>query len=125
MALLVCAEAPEQRLHQHRVVSKQSPAQEPGAENELVPSLVEGLRTPDDWYKRARPQILTRWKTILGKLEPAPADKRWFADPRKAVIHRKNEMEDTRASRSICRSKAISCSSIYCLCPRAKVRSRP
>lgn len=93
VGLLLFAEAPEQRLHQHRVVSKQSPAQEPGAETELIPSLVDGLRTPDDWYKRARPVILNRWKMILGKLEPSSTDKKWFTDPHKAAIHNKTELE--------------------------------
>jgi dienelactone hydrolase len=87
------AEAPEQRLHQHRVVSKQSPAKEPGAGNELIPSLVEGLQSKQDWYRVTRPAILKRWMTILGKVAPRPEDRKWFADPRKAVIRETMEAD--------------------------------
>ena len=73
-------------MNQHRVSSQRSPAPEPGAEKEIIPSLVEGLRTPDDWYKRRRPEILKLWMTVVGKTEPAPADRRWFSDIRKARI---------------------------------------
>jgi dienelactone hydrolase len=74
------------RLNQHRVTNKRSPAPEPGAERETIPSLVEGLRSPEDWYKRRRPQILRYWRTMLGKLEPESADKRWFGDIRRVRI---------------------------------------
>ena len=36
---------PAERLHQHKVTNSSSPAPEPGAENELIPSLVDGLKT--------------------------------------------------------------------------------
>jgi len=74
------------RLNQHRVTNKRSPAPEPGAERELIPSLVEGLRSPEDWYRRRRPRILRYWRTLLGKLEPEGADKRWFGDIRRVRI---------------------------------------
>ena len=73
--LLAGPTAPEKRIHQHKVVSKGSPAPEPGAENELIPSLVAGLKTKEDWHNRERPKILERWRSILGKLEPAPEDR--------------------------------------------------
>jgi dienelactone hydrolase len=65
------------------VTNPRSPAQEPGAEKELIPSLVEGLRTANDWKQKRRPEIAARWRTILGKVEPQGADKRWFGDIRK------------------------------------------
>src|SRR4051794_19993128 len=77
---------PENRLNQHRVTSAASPAPEPGAENLRIPSLVEGLTSADDWYKKRRPQVLALWTQILGKLEPAPQDRRWFGDIRHAKI---------------------------------------
>ena len=92
LCLVAGAQAPEQRLHQHRVVSSQSPAKEPGAENELIPSLIGGVRSESDWYSRARPEILKRWMSILGKVEPAPQDRKWFSDPRKAEILETREM---------------------------------
>ncbi|MDQ2898822.1 MAG: dienelactone hydrolase family protein [Acidobacteriota bacterium] len=83
-ALAHGAEVPSERLHQHRV-SPASPAREPGTENEIIPSLTAGVKDRADWYGRVRPQILARWLTILGKVEPAAGDRKWFADPTKAV----------------------------------------
>lgn len=77
---------PSQRLTHHRVTNPRSPAPEPGAEAQLIPSLVEGLRTPDDWRKRRRPGILAFWTKLLGKLEPNRKDRRHFGDIRKARI---------------------------------------
>jgi dienelactone hydrolase len=84
---------PTQRLNQHRVVSKPSPAPEPGAEKEIIPSLVDGLHSPQDWYRKRRPEIFRYWRTMLGKLEPQGADKRWFGDIRQARILDKREKE--------------------------------
>ena len=57
--LICCAGSAEEdhlaRLHQHKVTAKHSPAPEPGAENELIPSLVDGLDSPEDWYGKKRP----------------------------------------------------------------------
>ena len=91
--LLMAVEPPDQRLHQHRVISRQSPAPEPGAEREEIPSLTEGLHSSADWYQRRRPEILKRWMTILGKVEPSAEDRKWFTDPRKAVIREKTELD--------------------------------
>src|SRR5262245_45146189 len=52
-----------QRLHQHKVMSSRSPAPEPGAENELIPSLVDGLASSGDWYRKKRPELLKLWMT--------------------------------------------------------------
>ena len=90
--LLAGPTAPEKRIHQHKVVSKGSPAPEPGAENELIPSLVAGLKTKEDWHNRERPKILERWRSILGKLEPAPEDRKWFGDPTRAIIRSRKEV---------------------------------
>ncbi|MBI4903014.1 MAG: serine hydrolase [Acidobacteria bacterium] len=81
------------RLTQHRVTSRPSPAPEPGAERELIPSLVEGLRSPADWYGKRRPEIVKLWTQILGKLGPDRNDRRWFGDIRKAVILETQETE--------------------------------
>ena len=81
------------RLNQHKVTSRRSPAPEPGAEKEIIPSLVEGLRTPEDWYKKRRPEIVALWTQILGKLGPAPEDRKWFGDIRRARILKKEKLE--------------------------------
>lgn len=83
----------EQRLNQHRVSSKNSPAPEPGAETQTIPSLVEGIATKDDWYKKQRPEVLKRWMTILGRTQPRAQDKKWFTDISKARIIDKQEKD--------------------------------
>src|SRR2546429_3606094 len=92
-ALAVSAEDNLSRLHQHKVTAKQSPAPETGAENELIPSLVDSLHSPDDWYNKKRPELMKLWTQILGKLEPDKRDRRWFGDVRKAVIRDRREMD--------------------------------
>ena len=84
--LLLAADPDLTRLHQHRVTRPESPAQEPGAEQHLIPSLVEGVRSPRDWQRRKRPELLARWTRILGKLEPNASDRQWFGDIRQARI---------------------------------------
>lgn len=84
--LLAAAESDSARLNQHRVSNPRSPAPEPGAENELIPSLVAGVKSKRDWRERKRPEILARWTQILGKLEPNAADAQWFGDIRQARI---------------------------------------
>ncbi|MBM3724147.1 MAG: hypothetical protein FJW40_01800 [Acidobacteria bacterium] len=81
MALLAAQAAPAgEAPRQHKVTSRRSPAPEPGAENEAIPSLVEGVRSRRDWERRKRPELLRFWTQVLGKLDPAPADQRWFGD---------------------------------------------
>lgn len=95
--LICCAGSAEEdhlaRLHQHKVTAKHSPAPEPGAENELIPSLVDGLDSPEDWYGKKRPELVKLWTQILGKLEPDARDRHWFGDIRKAVIRDRRELE--------------------------------
>ena len=45
------------RLNRHQVTNAKSPVQQPGAEQHRIPSLIEGLKTKDDWYKTRRPEI--------------------------------------------------------------------
>src|SRR5947209_7351781 len=92
-AVALFAQDPTTRLHQHKVTARESPAPEPGAENELIPSLVEGLTTPRDWYNSRRPELLALWKQILGKFEPDARDRRWFGDIRKAKIRDRRELD--------------------------------
>ena len=75
------------RLNQHRVTNRSSPAPEPGAETNLIPSLVEGLHSADEWRAVRRPQLLQLWTTILGKLGPNEQDRKWFGDIRKTIVH--------------------------------------
>lgn len=84
---------PSQRLTHHRVTNRRSPAPEPGAETQIIPSLVDGLRTPEDWYKRRRPEIVKFWTSLLGKLEPGRKDRRHFGDIRKARVLETRELD--------------------------------
>jgi dienelactone hydrolase len=83
----------ERRLTHHRVTSKGSPAREPGAEKQEIPSLVEGLSSANDWYRKRRPQILAYWTRMLGKLGPAREDRKWFGDIRKVETIETTETE--------------------------------
>jgi tetratricopeptide (TPR) repeat protein len=85
-AARAAAPLPERRLNQHRVTSRRSPAPEPGAEREPIPSLLDGVVDARDWERRRRPELLKLWTEILGKLEPSREDRRWFGDIRKARI---------------------------------------
>ena len=85
--------APAQRLNHHRVSNRQSPAPEPGAENQQIPSLVDGLRSAADWQQRRRPEIVAFWTRLLGKVEPAREDRKWFGDITKARILDTQEFE--------------------------------
>jgi dienelactone hydrolase len=89
-AMASAAELPGERLHQHHV-SSASPVREAGVEQELIPSLTAGVKDRADWYGRVRPQILAHWLKILGKVEPAPEDRKWFTDPSKAVVRQTTE----------------------------------
>jgi hypothetical protein len=67
LASLPRAQAPEERRHQHRVTSKNSPAPEPGAGREEIPSLVEGLRGKKEWTHGRRREVERRWLP-MGKM---------------------------------------------------------
>lgn len=74
------------RLHQHKVTNPSSPAPEPGAERQIIPSLIQNIHSPEEWWKVRRPELLQLWTTVLGKLGPDNDDRRWFGDIREAVI---------------------------------------
>ena len=74
------------RLNQHRVSNRSSPAPEPGAESQPIPSLIEGLHSAGEWSTVRRPQLVQLWTAILGKLGPNEQDRKWFGDIRQAVI---------------------------------------
>jgi len=74
------------RLNQHKVTNRSSPAPEPGAENQPIPSLIEGLHSANEWLTVRRPQLLQLWTGILGKLGPNEQDRQWFGDIRQAVM---------------------------------------
>jgi hypothetical protein len=90
----------QQRVNAHRVISNRyrGPAPEPGAENTpLLPLLVDAsgapVRTPDEWYRRRRPELVKQWLAILGKVAPTPADRKWFGDIRRAAPRSTTEMD--------------------------------
>jgi dienelactone hydrolase len=80
-------------LNQHRVTQKRSPAQEPGAETQIIPSLVDGVKSKKQWETGARPELMRRWMRMLGKVEPQGNDKQWFGDIRNVRILDKQEKE--------------------------------
>lgn len=92
-SLSVVAQDNLSRLHQHKVTAKGSPAPEPGAENELIPSLIEDVHSPRDWYRSKRPEILRLWVQVVGEVEPDRHDRKWFGDIRKAVVRHTKELE--------------------------------
>jgi len=92
-SLSVVAQDNLSRLHQHKVTAKGSPAPEPGAENELIPSLIEDVHSPRDWYRSKRPEMLRLWVQVVGKVEPDRHDRKWFGDIRKAVVRDTKERE--------------------------------
>lgn len=69
---------PSKRLNFRRVTIDRSPAQEPGVEREIIPSLVEGIGTRAEWEAQRRPALLAAWRQILGRIEPNPQDLKWF-----------------------------------------------
>jgi hypothetical protein len=76
------------RTHYHRVTSKGSPAPEPGAEDTPLLSPLEWpdgrrVRSAEEWYGRRRPDLVRSWTAVLGKIAPAPDDRKWFGDIRK------------------------------------------
>ncbi|MGC8794749.1 MAG: hypothetical protein ACP5U2_15300, partial [Bryobacteraceae bacterium] len=81
------------RLTYHRVTSRESPVADPGGERQIIPSLVEGLTSPEDWYRKRRPELLALWTRILGKLGPDRRDRRWFGDIRRARILETRELD--------------------------------
>lgn len=91
LASMALAQSDDARLTRHQITNPKSPAQYPDAEQQIIPSLVEGLKSKDDWYKKRRPEILQRWTTMLGKLGPSQADRKWFGDIRKAVVRERSE----------------------------------
>jgi len=92
-SLSVAAQDNFSRLHQHKVTAKGSPAPEPGAENELIPSLIEDVHSPRDWYRTKRPELLRLWMQVVGKVEPDRRDRKWFGDIRKTVVRDTKELE--------------------------------
>lgn len=81
------------RVNQHRVTSARSPAQQPGAENVALLSLVDGLKTREDWIRQRRPRIHDHWLKMLGKVEPNKEDLKWFGDIRQARVVETTELE--------------------------------
>ncbi|HEU0119406.1 MAG TPA: acyl-CoA thioester hydrolase/BAAT C-terminal domain-containing protein [Bryobacteraceae bacterium] len=77
MGMMVFGQDAAPVFRQHRTASSKSPAQEIGAETVDLPRLAS---TRQEWEEVRRPELLTAWKQILGKLEPAATDKHWFYD---------------------------------------------
>src|ERR1041384_325236 len=89
VALLALIVSAVNAQNQHRVTNRSSPAPEPGAEKEPIPSLIAGLHSADEWRTVRRPQLMRLWTSILGKLGPDEKDLRWFGDIRQAVVREK------------------------------------
>jgi dienelactone hydrolase len=88
------------RANYHRVMHNgyQSPASETGAEQTpLLPLLLraDGTRIDSarEWYESRRPELMTQWLAILGKIAPAPEDRKWFGEVRQVVPGSKSERD--------------------------------
>jgi hypothetical protein len=73
------------RTNYHPANSRRTPAPEPGQESTPLRSPLEkpdGQRvtTADEWYAIRRPEIVTKWVEIFGKLAPDKEDQKWFGD---------------------------------------------
>jgi hypothetical protein len=92
LASAIFAQTPnDQRLNRHRVTFSRSPAPEPGAERQVIPSLVEGIDR-SGWPRR-RAEIERRWINMLGKTKPGPRDRHWFGDVAKVRVVGTEERE--------------------------------
>jgi len=92
------AERELQRVNYHRSSGRRNPAPEPGAENTpLLSPLIrnDGRRVKDvrEWYEVRRPELLEHWTRLLGKLDPAPEDAKWFGDITRVQEMNRREME--------------------------------
>ncbi|MBI3698145.1 MAG: dienelactone hydrolase family protein [Acidobacteria bacterium] len=92
------AERELRRANYHRVTSKRSPAPEPGAENTpilspLIKSDGKRVKNARQWYRERRPELVRAWMDILGKVAPAPEDRKWFGDVTKAVEISRSEQD--------------------------------
>jgi hypothetical protein len=115
------------RLNQHKVTNASSPAQEPGAELQQIPSLLDGVHSAKDWRNHRRPEVIRLWTNILGKLAPNRRDRKWFGDIRRATIRESTDRGTyTRILLDLPIEKTF-CNRTFCCCPRtrAPVHSRP
>lgn len=51
------------------------------------------VTTAEEWNKTRRPQLLSQWEQILGKLQPNSSDQKWFGDITKSVEIRREHRE--------------------------------
>jgi len=88
---------PEKRLTYHRWMH--GPAPQPGQDTTLIPSVLKfpdgrEVPTPLEWYGKRRPQLIEAWTRILGKLSPAPQDRKWFGDITRARVYSREDKGD-------------------------------
>lgn len=63
-----------------------------------IPSLLHfddgsEIKISEEWYQKRRPELISYWTKLLGKLGPDEDDLRWFGDIRQAVIHDRQEKD--------------------------------
>jgi dienelactone hydrolase len=95
--LLGCRAVPEEEPRYHTAPAWTRPEMK-DQHLYTIPSclaLDDGRRvaTPDDWHGLRRPELVGHWTRILGKLEPAAEDLRWFGDIRNATVYDTREEE--------------------------------
>ena len=74
------------------------PSRQPGQHLMETPSALvlengETVRSAQDWHALRRPELVELWTRILGKLSPAPEDRRWFGDITKVKVYSRQERE--------------------------------
>jgi dienelactone hydrolase len=86
----VCPGPDESRLHYHRPPAWTRPEMKEQHHYTIPTCLVSdggrGVNGADEWYRVRRPELVRHWTRILGKLEPAPEDRKWFGDVTKATV---------------------------------------
>ncbi len=96
LGVLLLDVKPTERVMQHRVSNPRSPVQEVGAEKIPLTSLVDGVRSAEEWRRVRRPAIEKVWLEALGKIGPNKDDKKWFGDISKARVLKTEETEHYR-----------------------------
>jgi dienelactone hydrolase len=88
---------PEERLNYHAAPAKTRPEMRDQHRFTIPSALVRddgrAVESPEEWYRLRRPELVAHWTRILGKLEPAPEDRKWFGDVTRAVVHGREEKE--------------------------------
>ena len=81
---------PERRLNYHTPPKGTRPEMKDQHKYSLLSPLQKDdgseVGSREEWYRTRRPELVARWRKILGKLGPNEADRKWFGDISKVEI---------------------------------------